>query len=118
MLPHCVCVCVSVRVRKLSKKMNIMGCILAFEHVYVHVCGVETLLESLEDIAFPVWLLKAEARIRPGPKFAAAQLSHHPDHLLAGLPTPTFNPKINQRCQIYTDTALEKRWRVIHGSVH
>ncbi len=68
--------------------MTIMGCILAFEHVYVHVCGVETLLKSPEDIAFPVGLLKTEARTRPGPKFAAAQFSHHPDHLLDGLPIP------------------------------
>lgn len=118
MLPHFVCVCVSAGEKMKFKKKNIKGCILAFEHLYVHVCGVETLFESLEDIAFPVWLLKAEAWIRPGPKFTAAQLSHHPDHLLAGLPTATFNPKTNQRCQIYTDTALEKSWGAIHGSVH
>lgn len=93
----CSCLC---GWEKEVKKKEHYGFILAFEHLYVHVWGAETLLESLEGIAFPVWLLKAEARIRPGPKFTAAQLSHPPSW-----PPAHWPPHIHIQPQKHTISA-------------
>lgn len=60
-----VWVCVSLRVRK-DGTVNVG---IGAERAHGRV-------RSLGDSSLPVWLSEAEACLRPGPKFTAAQLSH------------------------------------------